>query len=229
MTTSRCIDEEKLASYAELPPDGPARSHLAECARCRARIAAFTAFHSPPDVPAGARPDDADSALAAMLDREIRARASNAPAHGGSLASFLRALVRPSLRPAWAVAVVVVAILGVREAVRRGDEPIVLREEMDAPVAEVVTHAPSMAAGGAILLRWDPVASADRYVAVFYGEDLAELTRTDAVPEASCRLPDALAADLRSGKPLFWRVLAFRGGDEIASARMATLSLKDAR
>jgi hypothetical protein len=234
MTTSGCIDEEKLAFYAELPPESPARTHVATCARCRARVAAFVAFAEPRDVPAGAMPDDADTRLAAILESEIRGAARTAAVrggreHGGVFGSFLRGLARPGLRPIWAIAALVVVVFGVREVNRRGEESIILREERDIGAPTVVTRAPSITADGGILLLWDPVADADRYAAVLYSADLEERTRIDASSATSCRLPDALAEELRSGKPLFWRVLAFRAGDEIASARMTTLSLRDAR
>ncbi len=44
--SGQCIQIEDLARVAELPPDDPARLHLTDCPRCRARLAAFGDFIS---------------------------------------------------------------------------------------------------------------------------------------------------------------------------------------
>lgn len=231
-----CIQEEELPVVLALPESDARRRHLEGCARCRARLAAFNAFLELADAAEGARPDEADRVLASILDREIFGAASRAAAgrrlggsSGAGFGAMIRLLWRPALRPVWAVGILLLGIVGVRELRQSGDEPIILREDRDAPAASIVPGEPAWTADGRLELRWGVLAGADRYLVLYYGVELDELGQIDAGATPRCLLPEAAVRQLREGTQLFYRIFALRGGDRIASSAMTPLRLPRAR
>lgn len=228
---SACIREADLPLLATLLPSDPKRLHLQGCARCRARLAALSAFLDPPAPAEGARADEAEAALGALLDREIFGARGPMDAVRGrgsrdeGLGAFFRLLWRPALRPVWAVGILLLAIVGVRELRESGDDRIVLREERDTSAGTVAPAEPAWTADGKLELRWTGPADADRYLVVLYGDELEETGRIEADAAARCLLPEAMVQSLREGVPLFWRVVALRAGDRIASSAMTPLRL----
>lgn len=229
---SGCIAEETLPLLTQLPPDDPARRHLAECARCRARVAALSAFDGPRTIPAGSRPDEADRRLAAILDREIYGsqsggamRRPSADSSQSGIGSILRRLWQPALRPVWVAGIVVLAVVGVRELSHSGDDRIVLREDRRPNPSAVIGLAAQAGPDGQVSLRWDAVSGATAYSVILLGDDLEEQGRIDAGPVASCLLPEARIAAARGGSHIFWRVVALRDGDPIATSKTVPLAL----
>ena len=80
-------------------------------------------------------------------------------------------------------------------------------------------------ASGRMMLRWSPYAEATQYTVVLLGEDLEERERIDAGGNTSCGLPDETLSLLRAGSHLFWRVIAWRDGDMVASSKTVPLVL----
>jgi hypothetical protein len=80
--------------------------------------------------------------------------------------------------------------------------------------------------GDALDLEWTPVAGADRYVLVFYGADLNEITRVEGsdAPHLTLRA-DALPAGLAHGQELLAGVIAMRGVDPIAESKPRSLRI----
>jgi hypothetical protein len=80
---------------------------------------------------------------------------------------------------------------------------------------------------GGVKLAWNAFATADGYTVVFYSPALEELGRVDAgaqtvfvVPAA--KLPQAYA----QGGAVLYRVIANRGGDEVARSSVGTIRRK---
>lgn len=232
MTSLGCLADETLPIVMQLAPDDPARRHLKDCARCRARVAAVAAFVQAQVPPEGARPDDADRRLAAILDQEIYGRSSGSPARRGpresregGLGSILRMLWRPALRPVWAIGFVVLAVVTVRELGPSRDDRIILREDGKRAASAPLPMEPITDASGRLTLRWSPYAEATHYTVVLLGEDLEERGRIDAGGNTSCALPDETSSLLRAGSHMFWRVIAQRDGDTVASSKAVPLVL----
>jgi hypothetical protein len=227
-----CIEEDRLPLIMQLPPDDPARRHVAGCARCRARVAGLSAFENPVAIPAGSRADEADRRLAAILDREIYGQQPGRRVHLDSreqsrkdFGSILRRLWHPTLRPVWVAGIVVIGIVGVRELTQTRDDRIVLREDGRPSSSAVTGIATQAGPDGQVALRWDAVAGATAYTVVLLGADLEEQDRIDAGSTASCPLPEARVTAVRGGAHTFWRVLALRDGDFIATSKTVPLVL----
>jgi hypothetical protein len=227
-----CISEEKLPVVMRLTPEDPARRHLEGCARCRARLAVLSAFAQPQAPPSGSRPEEADRQLAAVLGEEIYGRPpgnrvrtdARGPSDGG-LGSILRMLWRPAMRPVWAVGLVILAVVGVRELGPGRDDRIILREDGGQTASSLLPMEPVVDANGRMTLRWSPQAETTQYTVVLLGEDLEERERIDAGGNTSCPLPDETLSLLRAGSHMFWRVIAQREGDTVASSKTVPLAL----
>lgn len=66
-----CPPIKDLPRIAVLPASDPARSHVAACPRCRARLLAMAAFGGEPRELPGSKPEEARERLDAFLDREF--------------------------------------------------------------------------------------------------------------------------------------------------------------
>jgi hypothetical protein len=239
-----CLRDDDLAEAAALPAEDPVRRQWMACARCRARVAAFAEFLQPTVVGKGAEWDEADARLAAALESEIQGRSVEertpvgertaldpGPASRGSGGSrsgstdnpvrrFFRQLMSPSLRPVAALGVLVVALVTI-QGIRTFDHPkgdaIVLRQGAGGPAAVLEAGTVKPLPDGAISLSWTRLEGADRYEVVLYGEDLTETERLDAAATTTLTVPAAEKA------PLFWRVIAYRGGDVISQSKIRSL------
>ncbi len=224
-----CIAEDRLPLISDLPPDDPARHHLARCARCRARVAALEAFSTPGTPPSGSRANQADAQLASILDREIygptasRALPEARTTQRGGIGSILRILWRPALRPVWAVGFVLLAIVGLREIRQTGDDRIILREEGRPASSALLLHEPTLGEDNRITLRWSPMAGATHYAVILLGPDLEEQRRIDTGLDPTWTLEPGSSASLRGGAYPFWRVIALRDGDPIGSSKTTPL------
>lgn len=245
--THTCLRDEELAVVAERP-DNERRQEIEQCASCRSRLAAFRSFLRAADVPPGARPAEADARLGDTLEAEIFGAAGRqagaegssrkaAPTgrirRGRSAGEFLRHLWRPRLRPAWGAAVVLLAFLGVRSTGLLGPprphEPI-LRDGGGATGAAIELNEPALEASGAVRLSWVAPPESDRYEVILHGPGFVEKIRLDAGPEPACTVPVELIGRLAAPRdPLYWRVVAYHGGDRIAESRIAPLALAPPR
>jgi hypothetical protein len=226
-----CIAEDRLPLISDLPPDDPARHHLAHCARCRGRVAALEAFSNPRTQPAGSRVEQADAHLASILHREIygpsasRALLEARTTEKGGIGSILRILWRPGLRPVWAVGIVLLAIAGFGEIQRTRDDRIVLREDGRPATSALLLHESTLGKDDRITLRWSPKAGATYYAVVLLDADLEEQRRIETGPDPTWTLETEDSASLRAGAYPFWRVIALRDGDVIGSSKTAPLLL----
>jgi hypothetical protein len=225
---------EDVAEIAALPPDDPRRQAFARTARGRALIAEYDAFMRPGPAPPEAGLADAESRLAARLARELQA-----PAAGAGPPRTVRAAARPrpwwALEPVWRpalafAALVIVAALVWRVAPRRPAPASELRGHQAGSSENGVTGIPlrpvRMAAGGAIVLDWGPVAGADRYQIELTATDLSALPGPPSVAAPPFTLsPTSLPAGLSHGQTVLWRVTAYRGGDAIGHSATAPLRL----
>ncbi len=226
-----CIAEDRLPLISDLPPDDPARHHLARCARCRARVAALEAFSDPETQPAGSHAEQADAHLASILDREIYGPTASQSlpeartAERGGIGSILRILWRPVLRPVWAVGFVLLAIVGFREMQQTVDDRIVLREDGRPATSALLLHEPTLGKDDRITLRWSPWAGATHYAVVLLDADLEEQRRIETGHDPMWTLETEDSASLRAGAYPFWRVIALRDGDVIGSSKTAPFLL----
>jgi hypothetical protein len=228
-------DLDDLAGLEDLPPDDPRVRALGPAAR--ARLRAYRDFATPGDVPSGARVDDAERRLGEALERELgvsiggeaerssaAAAATGGPRRAGS---FLDALLGPRLRPAVAIALVVIVAGGawLSTTSRRGGEgPVMRGGSTTSPGVELTATARPLP-DGALRLEWTPFPEATSYTLVFQSPDLTELARVPDVREPRFDLRAAsLPSGLGSGGHVLWRVIAMRGADEIARSRSAEIA-----
>jgi len=214
MTHTECIPVEALGTIATLPADDPRRRHAETCPRCRARLALFREFDSPSAPPAGARIDEADSALAAAIERELAlpaplpfpARAARPrPARG----------LGASLRPLWAAAAALILVAGAW-VLLRPPAPAVMRGPVSRAELPVATHR----GVDRLTLSWRAVPGASRYVVRFYATDLSDLASVDAGRADHLELRrGALPRPLAGGAKVLWQVMALAGGDRLAASR----------
>lgn len=241
--THTCLRDEELALLAERTGD-PRLHEVEQCASCRSRLAAFRSFLLTGEVPAGARPGEADARLRSALDAEIYGspREESLPAarrkddssagdlhpEGGLPGRFFRSLWSPGSRLAWGTAIVILAIVGIRSSglLGPGDgESTALRDGGRAGVPELQIVDPVPDPSGGLRLGWSAMAGADRYEVVLHGKEFSERDRIDAGAETGCVIPAGLlATPSGAGRPLYWRVLAYQGGDLVAQSRIAPLA-----
>lgn len=245
MNGKECYPVEALADVDGWAADDPRRRHLADCPRCRARLAEYRSFVAAV-APSGADPDDADRRLTAFL---VRAAAGEAglsaagradgptpgPAAGPAVSPEVRLPARrprrplrvPFWRPTLAAAAVVVGLLGIWRAVDtgwQGGGERVLRGESPAPAAAPILQPVSALPDGRWQLAWSAVEGADGYTVVLHAADLTEVARLEAGTWTTLALARPPAASSPPGRaPSLWRVVARRGGDTLASSALAAL------
>jgi len=205
-----CYPMDELDRVAALPAGDPRLAHLADCPRCRARLASYRSFVRA-TVAAGADPDDAEPRLMQAFIRAIATTPRVRPRR-------LRLAKGSAWRPAFALAGVLVAVVGLwrfGETRRPGAaEPPVLRGEA-AAVPAPLPLAVRVLADGRLLLAWRRQPAAEQYRVALHGADLAEAARVEAGNDTT--------VSVSRGAARFWRVIALRGGDEIGSSALAPL------
>lgn len=234
MRPGSCVPPGELADLTACPPGDPRLRHIEDCPRCRARLASYSKFMDPA-APEGSNPAQADSELAAILDREIYGpdAATRAPGRrsdrdaGSWLARLTRSLLRPALRPVWAVGIILLGFWGVQQVRdgRRGPgDRIILREGEGLEATRIELLDPVPRAGGEIVLRWSGIPEAEEYAVSIYGAQLSELDRFECGASIELTLPADRLRLLRDQSPaLFWRVTAYRHEDPYAHSEIAIL------
>ena len=214
------------------------------------RRRAYEEFMEPGPLPAGADLPAAEARLLEALEREagvplgpepdpgvVRARRSGAPtleadAPGGRGGRIARWLGAPRLRPAFALAVVVVVAAGVWSQVgpRRDGEAPLLR----GPAGGTAATPGAWGAHARVTrlddrrtrLAWTPAPQATGYAVVFLAQDLHEIARVGDLATTTLVLDrEALPPGLASGQVVLWRVTAYAGADELARSPASTLSI----
>lgn len=233
MSGEECYPVEALAEIDRLAAEDLQRRHLADCPRCRARLAEYRSFVAAV-APPGAEPDDADRLLTAFL---IRAAAGEgtAPEAGGAAEPAVRLPAGrprrprpvPFWRPALAAAAVIVGVLGIWRVVDTGwpeGGERVLRGDSPAPAAAPILQPVSALPDGRWQLAWSAVEGADGYTVVLHAADLTEVSRLEAGTRTTLALDRPLPASSPAGRaPSLWRVVGRRGGDTLASSALAPL------
>jgi hypothetical protein len=214
------------------------------------RQRAYEEFMDPGSLPPGADLPRAEARLLEALEREAgvplvpdpdpgiaRARRTEAPAldaemSGGLGGRIARWLGAPRLRPAFALAVVLVAAIGVWTQVgpRREGEPPLLRgpagSTTETPGAWGAQPQATLLGDGRARLAWTPAPEATGYAVVFLTDDLHEIARVGDLEATTLVLDrEALPAGLASGQVVLWRVTAYAGADELARSPASTLSI----
>lgn len=225
---------EELDALADLPHDHPRIAALGP--RGRAQLRAYRDFLAAGEAPAGARVAEAERRLGDVIERELGvsfggdaspAGAAGSRAMGGSPrgASFLDLILGPRLRPALAVAVVVIVAGAVwlSTANRRGGEEPVMRGDETAENGGDLRAVSEIVDRSTVRLEWTPAAAADGYALVFLSPDLTEIARVRVAEPRFTLNAGSLPAGLASGTSVLWRVVALHGGDEIARSRTASL------
>lgn len=216
-----CIDAEALDAVMSLPESDLRRAHLRECPRCHALAESYAMFLAPADTRA-AQADDADRAFDALRAQLLAGSSASAPA---LRRSTWHEWFAPALRPAWALAALTILAGGALLLPRlQSSAPSHVLRGADSAAMALVAPA---AQDGGVKLAWKAFATADDYTVVFYSPALEELARIDAgaqpiivVPAA--RLPKAYV----QGGAVLYRVVANRGGDEVARSSVGTIHRK---
>jgi hypothetical protein len=215
-----CVAAEEIGDILALPEDDPRRAHLETCPRCRALVVShreFLAAHDDESAygePESRRLDAARERLLAEPRPASAHRRSAAPVGG----AWWDRWFAPALRPAWAIALVVIAAGVVLYAARPrtpGSEPV-LRGGGSEPMR---LSEPELRPDGGVVLRWRSEAGAERYEVHFYSTSLVEVGQRVAGADTSVTLaPADLPEVYRAGGVLLYRVRAMRGGDAIATS-----------
>lgn len=218
---SECIEPEALDALLALSEGDPRRAHLRDCPRCHALAESYALFLSPSDSQTSDA-DDADRAFDALRAQLLAGSDAAAPAHRRST---WRDWFAPALRPAWALAALTIVIASA-VLLPRLQSPAPSHVMRGAGESAMALAAPVTEANG-IHLAWKPFAGADAYVVVIYSASLEELARIDAGAQVQMRVPAAsLPEGYAKGDALLYRVLASRGGDEVARSGVGTLRRK---
>lgn len=217
----RPFSPEEFVRLLALPEDDPERRQAEASGKLDAWRRMLREFEEPgPGEATAGELAGADAALGrhveSMLGTPAGGHRSAPRAAGPGLLAWLASIwSRPALRPAFALAALVIVggagwwLAG--ERVGRGERAV----RGVAPEAAIVVEA--RATPGALDLTWGPVAGAERYRVRFYGPSLSELDRRDDVTEPHLRLePGTLPRGTASGQEILVEVVALRGGDAIA-------------
>jgi len=219
----KCQPLEALEALRLLPTDDPRRAHLDDCPRCQALLESLDSFLAPDD----AAPAEGDAARARTTLRAALATEMAAEAERPRARLWERLLATFRSRPAWGVATALVVAAAVLLLQQWGQEAPRSTLRGRAPVAgEGVVRllGPLPTADGGLQLRWGRVVGAQRYDVRLYRPDLTAIATLDAGVETSLTLGAEQLAAAQDGT-LLYKVIAYRGGDEIASSVVETLLL----
>lgn len=235
--TDRCYRPEEIASLLDLAPEDPRQRHLASCPLCRARLAEYRAFMAEGPPVAGSRPEEAkrnlDDFVAGMIhgpDAGRRKGSAQSAPEGGFRNPF-RSLRIPklALAPGIAAAVAFAALILVvvfHPFPGGGRREAALRDLDDSTATEVnLIAAPVTVREGTITFTWDAVPYADRYEVQIFDADLDPIAAFDAAGAASLEIEADLIPP--TAPPVWWRVAAYRDGDEFAHSILSALRLDD--
>lgn len=228
------IDE--LGDVAASPASDPRRGHLSDCPKCRALLAAYHDFMAPADLLPDGELARAQQHLAAAVRREIDAAATPAGLVEQNPADRPLQVVpakRTSVRPFWRLSLVAAALivvgLGIGRILWQDGAPAgegapggyVLRG--DAPKDEIAVTPARFTARGLLHLAWRQVPGADEFRVALHAADLTSLTTVTAGRDTAIDVDPTAVKDSEAGPVRFWRVIALRGGDEIAGSPLQPL------
>jgi hypothetical protein len=232
----RCLGDDELGELEGLPPDDRRSQHVEQCPRCRARLRSYREFMAEAGPPATAGERLAREAVSAALEREIfGATASQNPMappsslHRArrSFAWLPEALRPPVLRPALAVAAVVLIGFGVVQVARQlgeGGPTGTVRGGAGGDGAAAMSVARVVLADGRPALSWTRLPAAEDYEVLLIGADLTELGRVAVGADSLLVLePGRLPAAAARESALVCRIVARRGGDEIGRSNLVPL------
>ena len=211
----RCFPLEELKSLIDLSPDDPRRLHLAECPLCRARLAAYRTFIEEGPPLAGSEPERADAELSAYIEKMVHSD-TEARARGGFLARFRRRRIsKRMLMPGLAAAAVAIVVLIIALSPFPGGDRRQLSPLRGWGSREAELEAgPATLREGAVRFEWKSNPEADRYEVQLFDASLREIARFDAGRATSLTVQTSEMPE--TGDAIFWRIVAFRGGDELA-------------
>ncbi len=232
--TDRCLGDEELAGLEGLPADDPRSRHVGACPHCRARLRSYREFMAEAEPPASPRECAARAAVSAALDREILGTARRGPDAAPSTPRRVRRSFDwltgpawfPVLRPALAAAAVVLIAFGVMQLARQPGEggPSGVLRGRSADGSAAVTAARVVLPDGRTAVLWKRLPWADGYQVVLFGADLVELGRVEVADDSLMVLTAGSLPAAASREPaLSCRVVARRGGDEIARSNIVPL------
>ena len=236
MTATPCFGPDDLDRVNSLSASHELQVHARECPRCGALLASFRMFQDPSAGPSASQIEEAEARLSGAIARELGVPlpAPLGPASHAATpartpdrdrtpgASWIQRLLHPSMRPALAVAALVIVAGAVTLMPRRAGNPPTdpLRgssesQSLHIEEAALTDHGASF--------RWSPVPDAERYEVRLYSSNLQELGRYPAGANAFLTLsPDGLPATGSDGRMLY-RVYALRGGHVVAFSTAAPL------
>lgn len=223
MNEVRCIEPERVGELVALPDSHPLREHVRACPRCSALLDEYRLFMAMNDPDEGADPESADAILSAVVSHATREaapapRAAAPPPPEPARRGWTERLFHPALRPAWAFAVVAVAIGGVLLWPRLASPPVpgILRGEAGRGAAGFVLERAEAAPSG-VLLAWRSFPGAQHYQARFLTMGLRETGRSPETPDTTLFFPaGGLPARAARGDTLLVRVVALAGVDVVA-------------
>lgn len=225
--TDECFQLDELDSLLDLDPEDPRRRHLASCPLCRARLAAYRTFLAEGPLQPDSEPVRAGAELEAFVAKMIHDGVGMEA--GGGFLSRLRSrrIPRRAIIPGLAAAVVAAVVLIIAlspfpDGDRRHPAPLRGLDAQDAGES-VLAIQPAVAHDGTVLFSWTRLPDSDRYEVQVFDTKLQEIARFEADRD-TCLV--VRAGDMpRADGTLFWRVMAFREGDEIAHSRLRSLDL----
>lgn len=239
MNDDRIREVSDIAELAHLDETDPRRVEAMRSPRTRALLATYQDFlEQPPAEPLpGANLLDADRRLAEALDRELALPAAVVGEPGAATTEPRRALkdeprrgllellFAPALRPAFALAAVVLVAgavwMGTSQRRTPADEPVMRGDAAGSFRAQIQSQAE-----GRATLTWTTVTGADHYELRFYAQDLSERGRVDLGPETRVELlAGQLPVGLLSGEVMLWQAFAMKGQDVLAESPTATIRL----
>jgi len=217
-----CLQPEEIAAALAAESDDPRRRHLAECAWCQALQASYELFGNTDDLPADADLTSAEKQLDSFLQREIAGRTDPATAPGQVVPLPVQPVRRNrrSLAAIWAVAAVLVVVVGLfLQRDRDGSDPrrINLRSEVISEQITLQLAVPEVQADGDILLAWTALAAASSYELLLLDGEQQEVERLVAGSDTTLLLAAGMLSLLEDRpSPWFVRVIALGDGDELA-------------
>jgi hypothetical protein len=229
MKPIECFSEEALGEILALPEDDPRRAHVRDCPRCAALALSYEGFMAADNAAAyGPREREALDAAREQLLGSAGAppvapeRGPWRPAPAGDRPWWSR-LLGPALRPAFAFAAVMIAVVGVfviprflgpaPESIVRGlgSQPLSLAD-------------PRYERGGAVRLAWRGTPNGETYEVRFFSTALESLGVVPAGPDTTVSIgAERLPAAFARSQTVLYRVTALRGRDEMATSATGAL------